>query len=102
MELLYYLQFGFRKLHSTSLALMFLVDKISKALHDGDYALGVFIDFSKAFDTVNHEILLSKLWFYGIQGPAHAWLTSYLNNRSQYVSFNDLDSSHKKNLCGVP
>ena len=102
MELLYYLQFGFRKYHSTSLALMFLVDKISKALHEGDYVLGVFIDFSKAFDTVNHEILLSKLWCYGIRGNAYKWLESYLDRRSQYVSFGSVDSSAQIIKCGVP
>ena len=102
MELLYYLQFGFRKFHSTSLALMFLVDKITKALHEGDYVLGVFIDFSKAFDTVNHGILLSKLWSYGIRGNTYKWLESYLDRRSQYVNYNSKDSSTQIIKCGVP
>ena len=102
MELLYYLQFGFRKFHSTSLALMFLVDKISKAVQQGDYVLGVFIDFRKAFDTVNHQILLSKLWCYGIRGNTYKWLESYLDKRSQYVTYNSVDSSTQLIKCGVP
>ena len=56
-DILYNLQFGFREHHSTSLALMILYDKISKALYEGDYVLGVFLDFGKAFYAVNHEIL---------------------------------------------
>ena len=60
-DILYRLQFGFRKRHSTSVALMVLTDKITKALNDWEYVLGVFLDFSKAFDLVNHEILLRKI-----------------------------------------
>ena len=60
-NILYKFQFGFRKDHSTSIALMILVDRITKALSEGQYVVGVFIDFSKAFDTVNHDILLQKL-----------------------------------------
>ena len=69
--ILYRLQFGFRKRHSTSVALMVLTDKIIKALNDGKYVLGVFLDFSKAFDLVNHKILLRKLYCYGIRGVAY-------------------------------
>ena len=101
-DILYRLQFGFRKRHSTSVALMVLTDKITKALNDGEYVLGVFLDFSKAFDLVNHEILLRKLYCYGIRGVAHDWLKSYLSNRYQYVVYNEVGSSRKKITCGVP
>ena len=81
---------------------MILYDKISKALYEGDYVLGVFQDFSKGFDTVNHEMLLRKLYSYGIRGIAHEWLKSYLDCRSQYVVFNEAESKPMNITCGVP
>ena len=101
-DVLYNLQFGFRKNHSTAIALTILNDKISKALYDGEYVLGVFLDFSKAFDTVNHDILLRKLYAYGIRGVAHDWIKSYLSSRVQYVVYNDVESMKKNVTCGVP
>lgn len=67
---------------------MHLYDKISAAIDSKQIALGLFIDLSKAFDTVNHEILLSKLEFYGIRGLALEWFRSYLSGRLQQVQFN--------------
>ena len=60
----------------------------------------VYLDFSKAFDTVDHDILLSKLFNYGIGGPAYNWFQSYLSDRSQYVTYNDIKSSTKPIKCG--
>ena len=79
----------------------FLYDKISKALYEGDYVPGVFLDFSEAFDAVNHEILLRKLYTYGIRVIAHDWLKSYWDCRSQYVVFNEAESKPMNITCGV-
>ena len=101
-DVIYNLQFGFRKNHSTAMALTLLNEKISKALYDGEYVLGVFLDFSKAFDTVNHDILLHKLYAYGIRGVAHDWMKSYLLSRVHYVVYNDVESIKSDITCGVP
>ena len=69
-KILYEYQFGFRKNHSTNLALIVLIDKILKKLDNGNFVLGLFLDLSKAFDTVNHEILINKMCKYGIRGIA--------------------------------
>ena len=89
-------QFGFRKNHSTSYALTKLYDKISCAIDNREITVGVFIDLSKAFDTVDHNILLEKLEHYGIRGLALNWFRSYLSNRQQYVEFNGLCSSRQR------
>ena len=101
-NILYAFQFGFRTDHSPNLALIFLVDKISRALEEGEYVLGLFLDFSKAFDTVNHSILLRKLEFYGIRGPALTWMQSYLSERVQYVEYGSVQSNKNLISCGVP
>ena len=95
-------QFGFRKNHSTSLALIDLYDKISLALDRNEHAVGVFLDLSKAFDTVDHNILHDKLEHYGIRGVALDWVRSYLSNRLQFVQFNGQCSSPQTICCGVP
>ena len=66
---------------------------MSKALDKGKIVVGVFLHLKKAFDTVNHTILLRKLELYGIRGNVHDWLSSYLNNRSQFVHYNEYNSS---------
>ena len=84
-KLLNKFQFGFRSQHSTKIALIYLVHKIAKAIDEKEIVLGVFLDFSKAFDTINHTILFSKLNHHGIRGVTLDWIQSYLNNRSQFV-----------------
>ena len=101
-NIIYSKQFGFRKSHSSAMALMLLVDKISKALEDGEFAVGIFIDFSKAFDTINFNILFNKLYHYGIRGSELNWFISYLSNRKQYVYYNNQCSSLGNIACGVP
>ena len=95
-------QFGFRKKCSTYMALAVLIDKVLKSLESGDYMIGVFLDFSKAFDTVDHDILLKKLCHYGIRDTGLKWFQSYLSERKQYVTYNDTKSSIKSIRCGVP
>ena len=101
-NILYAKQFGFRKSHSSVMALMLLVDKISRALEEGEFAIGIFIDFSKAFDTINFNILFNKLYHYGIRGSELNWFISYLSNRKQFVNYNGQCSSYGNIVCGVP
>ena len=88
-NILYKYQFGFRKNHSTELALIEIVDQIRMSLDKGDMTCGIFVDLSKAFDTVNHRILLEKLHHLGIRGIPNKLLESYLTNRHQYVQINN-------------
>jgi len=96
----YNYQFDFPENHSTYLAIIELVDHVVTAMENGDFILRVFLDFSKAFDIINHEILLSKLWHYGIRGKSHDWVTSYLSGRKQYVTYNGSQSSRMDIDCG--
>jgi exonuclease III len=101
-NLIYKHQYGFLKGRSTKTALINIIDKLQKALDSGKYAIGVFIDLCKAFDTVNHEILLIKLEKLGIRGVALDLFKSYLMNRKQYVFGLKECSEQKLITCGVP
>jgi hypothetical protein len=101
-EILYNGQYGFRKKHSTSLALLDLVEELTSAIDSKKVTIGVFIDLKKAFDTIDHKILLNKLKLYGIRGTALAWLSSYLTNRFQFVQYNNVLSKMLDVVCGVP
>ena len=81
---------------------MSIIDKVQKAIDDRDYSCGIFLDFSKAFDTVNHGILLKKLEHYGIRGVAYDWFSSYLGNRKQFTCLDNTTSDQQIISCGVP
>ena len=78
-------QYGFRAGHSTAMAVLDMVERVRGAWARGNVSLGVFIDLKKAFDTVDHGVLLAKLEHYGVRGGALGLLRSYLEDRSQYV-----------------
>ena len=101
-NIIYDLQFGFRQQYSTSLALINITENIRKALNDGNIGFGVFIELQKAFDTVEHQILLAKWNHYGIRGVSNDWFKSYLSNWNQYVSINGYESGLAAINCGVP
>ena len=84
-DIFYKYQFGFRRQHSTNHAVITLVQKITNALDKGKVMVGCFLHIKKAFDTVNHRILISKLRKYGIRGHILQWFESYLKNHKQFV-----------------
>ena len=101
-KIIYEHQFGSQRNRSTTLAVLDLSARITKALDSGNYAANVFLNFAKAFDTVNHQILLSKLEKYSIRGPAKDWFESCLKNRQQIVKIGDTLSDKMQIVCGVP
>ena len=101
-EISYDYQFGFRSKHSTQQALITLVDNVTKSLDGSNIVISLFIDLKKAFDTVHHRILLSKLYAYGIRGILPKWFESYLTDRSQYVIYDGVESEIRPVECGIP
>ena len=95
-------QYGFRTNRSTALALMKITEEITTAIDNYEHTIGVFIDLKKAFDTIDHTILISKLNNYGVRGVVLDWLISYLHNRQQYVQLEGYRSECLKLECGVP
>jgi hypothetical protein len=95
-------QYGFRKNYSTYMALIELIDSLSHSIDNNEYTIGIFVDLSKAFDTVDHKILISKLNHYGIRGTPLMWFKDYLSDRKQTVKFNETVSSKMTVTCGVP
>ena len=92
---LYKKQFGFQILIS-------LIESIEKAIDNKVFVCGVFLDLEKAFDTVDHGILLYKFSHYGIRDITNCWFSSYLSNRKQFVTINGFDSETQSFQCGVP
>ena len=96
-------QFGFRPGHATSHATTLVISNTADAFEKKLLTIGVFFDLSKAFDTIDHDILLYKLNYYGIRGTAFDWFKSYLSGRTQQVQFNNcLSSTIKPITCSVP
>ena len=102
MGVIYDKQFGFRKNHSTSHAINYSVNKILNEIENKNHVIGVFIDLSKAFDTIDHQKLLVKLEHYGIRGRCHKILESYLSDRTQQTKFQGNISNKSKVEFGVP
>lgn len=74
-------QFGFRPNHATYMPILKLTDEISENFENNKYTIGIFLDLAKAFDVIDHKLLLHKLQYYGIKGTSHSWFSSYLTNR---------------------
>ena len=95
-------QYGFRKNMSTEYAITELQDRIVKDITNNKWCIGILLDLSKAFDTLDHDILLTKLNHLGIRGITLQWFSSYLSNRKQYTSFKNSTSTLRALACGVP
>ena len=95
-------QYGFRKLYSTAMALIEITDNIKRLFDEINHVIGIFIDFKKAFDTVDHEIMLKKFECYGIRRHANMFFRSYLTNRRQFTVVNGVKSDIGIVKCGVP
>ena len=97
-NLLFDKQFRFQLNNSIEHAILQLVNDISGSFERGEYTLGIFIDLSKAFDTADHEILISKLEYYGITGKTLKWLRSCLSQRKQCIFYSDVG---KTSMCSI-
>ena len=101
-SIIYESQFGFQKGKSTLHSLIEIVENIRTCIENKNYGCGIFIDLKKAFDTVNHDILLLKLEHYGLRGKSLQWFSSYLTERFQYTFCNNQSSKRSVVQCGVP
>lgn len=101
-DVLYKYQFSYREKHSTTQAVIEIVDNIIHELEEGNMVAGIYLDLSKAFDTVDHKILRHKLEHYGIRGPPLKWVENYLKDRKQYTQVNGVKSKLKYIEYGVP
>lgn len=102
LKILYPLKFGFKEKCSTTHALISITESIRHSIDNNEISCGLFIDLKKAFDTVDHTILLTKLNHYGIRGVVLDWFKSYLFQRGQLVNVNGPNSLTLRVTCGVP
>ena len=100
--ILYERQYGYRELHSTELAALEFTGRISQEMDAEKIPFSIFLDLFKAFDTLDHNVLLLKLDYYGIKDTALNWFKSYLTNRTQYVDCNGISFSEKSKRVCVP
>ena len=101
-SIIYEKQFGFQTSHSTEHAILLLANQLYQSFNESKFTLGIFIDLSKAFDTVDHKILTKKLELYGIKGWNLGWFESYLSNRKQFITYDDKQTNIETITCGVP
>ena len=95
-------QYGLRNKHSTELAVLEVIDRITNQLDKGQTPINIYLDLSKAFDTLDHDILINKLQYYGVHGSALRLLKNYLTERKQYVIYNETPSELGSITTGVP
>ena len=95
-------QHGFTSGRSTVTALLHFTEELHKIFDQKHFAIGLFIDLSKAFETINHEILLQKLEYYGVRGSSLSFFRNYLKDRKQFVQLGNIKSSPKQINLGVP
>lgn len=101
-DILYKKQYGFRTNHSTYMAVVDFINDVCRAINNDMKTVGIFMDLSKAFDTIDHSILLAKLNHYGFRGITQDWFRNYLSNRKQFVVYNSKKSQFENIKCGVP
>ena len=101
-KLIYNKQFGFRSNHSTSHAVINTTEFIKEKLDSGFHVGGIFIDLEKAFNTVNHDLLIEKLYYYGFRGVSQQFIKYFLSDCHQYVSIQGFHSPQLPITCGVP
>ena len=95
-------QFGFQQNKNSSDAILEFLENVFESFEENNFCLSIYLDFSKAFDTISHEILLRKLEFIGFRGPINLWINSFLSNRSQYVEVGSSISHTLPVTIGVP
>ena len=96
------MQFGFRKLHSTETATCYFLENLKSLLDKGGFVAAVFLDLKRAFDTINHDLLIAKLTHFNFSNSALCWMKSYLSDRKQAVQIGDSLSSYLTCSAGVP
>ena len=101
-DILHDLQYGFRNKHSTQHAILDIVNAIYSNIDNRKKTCEIFIDLKKAFDTVNHEILLAKLKNYGVRGVINSWFRPYLSDRRRSIEIDKSISETEMIICGVP